>query len=148
MDREDDDYEVGYGRPPQETRWQKGQSGNPKGRPPRRARTVTEIYAEVANELIEVTENGHKKLITKVEAMIRREANESLSQNQKARKEFLTQVRQAERQEDTDEDFEQEKVLQASMLERFEEARRLKAEREVAVAEDKPAEEDPDVSRS
>ncbi|MFA7431523.1 MAG: DUF5681 domain-containing protein [Rhodospirillaceae bacterium] len=27
------DYAVGYGRPPPQTRFQKGQSGNPKGRP-------------------------------------------------------------------------------------------------------------------
>ena len=26
-------YEVGYGKPPKETRFRKGQSGNPKGRP-------------------------------------------------------------------------------------------------------------------
>src|SRR6476659_9432704 len=28
-------YEVGYGKPPKHTRFKKGQSGNPKGRPPR-----------------------------------------------------------------------------------------------------------------
>ena len=27
------DYEVGYGKPPKHTRFKKGQSGNPKGRP-------------------------------------------------------------------------------------------------------------------
>lgn len=26
-------YDVGYGRPPEETRFKKGQSGNPRGRP-------------------------------------------------------------------------------------------------------------------
>lgn len=28
-----DDYEIGYKRPPKNTRFQKSQSGNPKGRP-------------------------------------------------------------------------------------------------------------------
>lgn len=28
-----DDYEVGYGRPPRHTRFRKGHSGNPRGRP-------------------------------------------------------------------------------------------------------------------
>ena len=28
-----DDDEVGYGKPPRESRWKSGQSGNPKGRP-------------------------------------------------------------------------------------------------------------------
>ena len=27
------DYEIGYGKPPKDTRFRKGQSGNPKGRP-------------------------------------------------------------------------------------------------------------------
>jgi hypothetical protein len=32
-DRDESDYEVGYGKPPRATRWKKGQSGNPNGRP-------------------------------------------------------------------------------------------------------------------
>ncbi len=28
-----DDYAVGYGKPPRQTQWPSGQSGNPKGRP-------------------------------------------------------------------------------------------------------------------
>jgi len=28
------DYEVGYGKPPRDTRFKEGQSGNPRGRPP------------------------------------------------------------------------------------------------------------------
>jgi len=30
---DDEKYEVGYGKPPKSSRWKKGQSGNPKGRP-------------------------------------------------------------------------------------------------------------------
>ena len=34
MPRDDEGgYEVGYGKPPRDTRFQRGQSGNPKGRP-------------------------------------------------------------------------------------------------------------------
>lgn len=35
------DYEVGYGKPPKSGQFQKGQSGNPKGRRPKEARSVT-----------------------------------------------------------------------------------------------------------
>lgn len=31
--KSDDEYEVGYGKPPQRTQFKKGQTGNPKGRP-------------------------------------------------------------------------------------------------------------------
>ena len=31
--KKDKDYEVGYGKPPRETRFKKGSSGNSKGRP-------------------------------------------------------------------------------------------------------------------
>lgn len=33
----DKDYKVGYGKPPKHSRWRKGQSGNPKGAPTRKA---------------------------------------------------------------------------------------------------------------
>lgn len=32
MAKDPGDYETGYGKPPRHSRWQKGQSGNPKGR--------------------------------------------------------------------------------------------------------------------
>jgi len=42
-----DENEVGYANPPKSTRWQKGQSGNPKGRP----RTKSEFMLEAAQIL-------------------------------------------------------------------------------------------------
>ena len=52
------DYEIGYGKPPKQKRWKKGQSGNPKGRPRKAADAVSvddaEILGRLDNELIDV----------------------------------------------------------------------------------------------
>src|SRR6266851_6966875 len=45
MDQEPRDYAVGYGKPPVETRFQKGQSGNPGGRR-RGTRTLAALLGE------------------------------------------------------------------------------------------------------
>ena len=41
------DNKIGYARPPKSTRWQKGQSGNPKGRP----KTKSEFMMDAARIL-------------------------------------------------------------------------------------------------
>ena len=43
------DYEVGYGKPPRHTRFTKGQSGNPRGRPPG-AKNLKTLLSEALNE--------------------------------------------------------------------------------------------------
>ena len=53
----DSDYEVGYGKPPGHTRFAKGQSGNPRGRPPG-AKSFTTLLDEALNERVLVEENG------------------------------------------------------------------------------------------
>jgi hypothetical protein len=59
MSSRDDDYKVGYGRPPKETRWKKGQSGNrgPKKREPAAVATM-EIIDRLLAEPVEIVENG------------------------------------------------------------------------------------------
>ena len=39
-----EEYMVGYAKPPKETQWQKGQSGNPKGRPRKKPIEVDQQY--------------------------------------------------------------------------------------------------------
>jgi Family of unknown function (DUF5681) len=48
------DYEVGRGKPPVHSRFKKGQSGNPRGRP---AKNLAVLLAAALNETVTVTED-------------------------------------------------------------------------------------------
>lgn len=61
---------VGYGSPPEHTRWAKGQSGNPKGRR-KGIRTFAADLAEELSETIQVNEGGKPKRITKQRALLK-----------------------------------------------------------------------------
>ncbi len=71
------DYEVGFGKPPKETQFKKGQSGNPRGRPKGSKNSATVAHA-VLNEKITIHENGRQKVITKREALVKQLVNRSL----------------------------------------------------------------------
>ena len=49
---------VGYGRPPSSTRFRKGQSGNPKGRPRNRSREIP--YDAVLGQMVTIREDGRE----------------------------------------------------------------------------------------
>jgi hypothetical protein len=77
--RHDDEHDepVGYGRPPKQTRFQKGRSGNPAGRPKGTLNLAT-IVARTIMEPVVITEHGQKKTITKLEAMMKQLTNKAL----------------------------------------------------------------------
>ncbi len=63
-------YLVGYGKPPVHTRFKKGQSGNPKGRPKGIKNIATDIKEEL-EELVSITEGNETFLVTKQRALIK-----------------------------------------------------------------------------
>jgi Family of unknown function (DUF5681) len=54
------DYEVGYGKPPKATQFQRGVSGNPKGRPKKAMDFDTEFLRE-SEALITINEMENEK---------------------------------------------------------------------------------------
>ena len=91
------DYEVGYGKPPRETRFAKGQSGNPRGRPSG-AKNLATLLREALNEPVIVTENGGRRKVSKRQAIITQLVNRSATADFRAIKILLDIVRDIERQ--------------------------------------------------
>lgn len=76
---DDRERKVGYRYPPKEHQFQKGQSGNPKGRPRRAKAALGTIVKEELAKTISVSQNGEKVSITRLEAIIRRAVEDALT---------------------------------------------------------------------
>ena len=76
-------YEIGYRRPPASGQFKKGQSGNKKGRPKGSKNFLTLLEHELG-QTITVNENGKKKVITRMQAMVKRMVADALQGNLKS----------------------------------------------------------------
>jgi len=89
------DYTVGYGRPPAHGRFQKGVSGNPKGRAKGSKNLNSLLEAELA-QLVPVTEAGRRRSISKGAAMIKQLLNKAMAGDARSSALILHYVRSAE----------------------------------------------------
>jgi hypothetical protein len=89
------DYQVGYGKPPLDTRFKRGQSGNPRGRPAG-SKNLATLVNEALNEPVIVVENGGRRKISKREAIIKQLVNRSAKADWHAIKILLDIVRELE----------------------------------------------------
>jgi hypothetical protein len=73
MPYKDDDsgYEIGFGKPPKHSRFHKGLSGNPKGRP-KGTRNLATVLERTLREKVVISENGVHRTVSKLEAAARR----------------------------------------------------------------------------
>ena len=77
------EYEVGYGKPPKEYQFKKGQSGNKKGRPKNSKNTYV-LLDEILSQTIPITENGKLMYISKRNALLIQLVNKAVKGDLKA----------------------------------------------------------------
>jgi Family of unknown function (DUF5681) len=76
MSTKEGNYEVGYRRPPRQTRFKKGRSGNPRGRPPG-SRNFASLVDEALAEPVVINENGRRKKATKLQVIVKQMVNKA-----------------------------------------------------------------------
>ncbi|MGC2195341.1 MAG: DUF5681 domain-containing protein [Terriglobales bacterium] len=77
-DNHESGYRAGYRKPPMHTRFKKGESGNPKGRPKGSLNLAT-VLDRTLREQVVVNEGGQRKTVTKLEAAVKQVTNKAAS---------------------------------------------------------------------
>jgi hypothetical protein len=93
MAEDEHNYKVGPGRPPLNTRFRKGRSGNPGGR---HKKNMPALLADALNETVSVTIDGEQRQITKREAVVHQLVNKSTTADLRATKMLFDMMKDAE----------------------------------------------------
>jgi hypothetical protein len=86
--RPEPDYEVGYGKPPLQSRFKPGQSGNPKGRP-KTAKALNTIVRETLTQKVAVRTGTGTRKISRIDAVIQKTVEQAMKGNQRALAELI-----------------------------------------------------------
>jgi hypothetical protein len=94
-----DDYEVGYGKPPLRTRFRKGQSGNPGGRPHRMtAARANMLILKEAYRSITVREGDQVYSLSALQAVLRSQLARAAKGNGPAQRAVIGTVQAIEQE--------------------------------------------------
>jgi hypothetical protein len=88
-----EDIAVGYRKPPGATRFAKGRSGNPSGRPRGRHRQAP--YASILGQMVKIREGGAERHVTAADAFVLQLTKRGLEGDGAANRECLAMIEQA-----------------------------------------------------
>ena len=83
---------VGYAKPPKHTRFTKGRSGNPKGRPTGSKNLATMMIEELT-QTVAIVENGKRTKIPKIRAAVRQALDRAMVGDFKALQQIVIMLR-------------------------------------------------------
>ena len=95
-----DDAPGGYGRPPKNTRFKPGRSGNAKGRP-KGARNLKTDLASILQKRVVIREDGELRHVTRQEAMLLTLCAKALQGDTKASSQLFAMLTKTEIQQAT-----------------------------------------------
>ena len=84
-----------YRRPPKETQFKKGQSGNPKGRP-KGIRNLSAALTQILNENVTVKRRGRTITATKLEAAVRQLVDKAIDGDARVLAQLLAEIHKRE----------------------------------------------------
>ena len=83
MKENEEEYSVGYKKPPRHTQFQPGRSGNPKGRP-KKVATLPEIFSRELQSRVPIISNGKRRTIPLLEAIVKQHLKKAANGDLKA----------------------------------------------------------------
>ncbi len=86
-----DDYQVGFKKPPKGTRFRKGQSGNPQGRPKGTKNLKTDLFEELQEQVL-VREGPAEKQLSKQRVVLKSLTNKAIKGDTRAANIVLNMV--------------------------------------------------------
>jgi hypothetical protein len=84
-------YTVGFGKPPRQTQFKKGRSGNPTGRPKGTPNFATALEHALGEQVI-VNEGGQRRTVSKLEATVKQLVNKATLGDPRATQQVLNVV--------------------------------------------------------